>query len=114
MAGARVTAETWLATDHIPRLPPPGPTDDRVYADNWHCRDTARNLAHEGIPYNGHDIASAVARLRIAYYRCPPEHAKPSDHAVALAVCTQAMYERELRAWDNDGRSGPQPAFASF
>ena len=114
MAEARITAEAWLSSDHIPRLPPPGLTAERAYADNWHCRDTARHLAHEGIPYDGYDIAATVAKLRIAYYRCDPQHAQPHSAAVALAVASQTFYEQALRSWDANGRAGSQPSFSEF
>ena len=114
MTDARITAEAWLATDHIPTLPPPGLTAERAYADNWHCRDTARHLAHEGIPYDGYDIAATVAKLRVAYYRCPPQHAQPHPTAVALAVASQTLYEQALRSRDANQRTGPQPSFSEF
>ena len=110
----RTTADAWLAVDHIPRLPAP---DDpsRSYADFWQCRNTARELHRNDMPHQTHDIAAAVAQLRVSYYgsRVRP-YAAPGPHAAAAAFDTITNFDAALNEWTAAGVTAGRPQFSAF
>lgn len=110
----RLAAQSWLAVDHHPSLPPAAHSD-RAHADYWQCRDTARELHAWGLPHRPEDIATAVTLLRIAYYgRRVRTYATPASGAVSQAFDSVTAYDAAVGEWQAAGKMTEPPQFATF